>query len=324
MPHPKQESVRLVYMGTADFAVPTLRRLVGEGYSVAAVVTQPDKPSGRGQLMHAPPVKRSALDLQLNVHQPATLKDENARVFFEKLQPDCIIVVAYGKLLPPWLIKLPRFGVVNLHGSLLPKYRGAAPIQWALANGETETGVCTMQIDEGLDTGPVYLCEKTDIQTEETIQQVSERLADLGGDLMIRTLSGIVSGSINAKPQDHTRASLAPILRKEDGYIDWDRPAQVIHNRIRAFNPWPGTVTRFRGGVCRVLKSRVGLPVEGTVSPGSLKATKGLLGVACGDGVLLELIEVQLPGKKPVSGGDFANGMRIQAGDSFEREGGHS
>jgi methionyl-tRNA formyltransferase len=274
--------------------------------------------------MHAPPVKRKALDLQLSVHQPATLKDNSARELFEKLQPDCIIVVAYGKLLPPWLIRLPRFGVVNLHGSLLPKYRGAAPIQWAIANGEMETGVCTMQIDEGLDTGPVYLCEKTAVRADETVQQLSERLAVLGGDLVIRTLSGIVSGSLKAEPQDHSQASLAPILRKENGYIDWNWPAQVIHNRIRAFNPWPGTVARFRGGACRILKSSVGGLVEGARSPGSVIAMKGHLDVVCGDGVRLELIEVQLPGRKAVSGGDFANGVRIQAGDSFEREGGQS
>lgn len=309
-------------MGTAEFAVPTLHRLVNEGCTIAAVVTQPDKPSGRGQLMHATPVKRSALELQLSVHQPATLKDAIARGFFEKLQPDCIIVVAYGKILPPWLIRLPRFGVVNLHGSLLPKYRGAAPIQWALANGETETGVCTMQIDEGLDTGPVYLCEKTTIQAEETIQQLSERLADLGGDLMIRTLSGIVSGSLGASPQDHSQASLAPILRKEDGYIDWCWPAQTVHNRVRAFNPWPGTVTRFRGGICRILKSKVGRSAEVAEAPGSISASRGLVTVSCGDGVRLELVEIQLPGKRPVSGSDFANGMRIQAGDCFEREAG--
>jgi methionyl-tRNA formyltransferase len=315
-----QQSVRLVFMGTAEFAVPTLQRLVSEGYTLGAVVTQPDKPSGRGQMMHASPVKRNALEHQLNVHQPATLKDDSARVFFERLQPDCIIVVAYGKLLPPWLIRLPRFGVVNLHGSLLPKYRGAAPIQWALANGETETGVCTMQIDEGLDTGPVYFCEKTTIHAEETIPQLSERLADLGAELMIRTLSGLVSGSLHATPQDQSRASLAPILRKEDGYIDWRWPAQTVHNRVRAFNPWPGTVTQFRGGICRILKSKVGRLLEVAESPGSITASKGLVTVSCGDGVGLELIEVQLPGRKPVSGSDFANGMRIQAGDCFERE----
>jgi methionyl-tRNA formyltransferase len=320
MPDKTQHTIRLVYMGTAEFAVPTLRRLVNEHYPPDAVVTQPDKPSGRGQMMHAPPVKRNALELDLNVQQPSTLKDDKVRIFFEKLQPDCIIVVAYGKLLPPWLIRLPRFGVVNLHGSLLPKYRGAAPIQWALANGETETGVCTMQIDEGLDTGPVYLCEKTFIQAEETIPLLSERLADIGAELMIRTLSGIVSGSLHATAQDHSRASLAPILRKEDGYIDWRWPAQTVHNRVRALNPWPGTVTQFRGGLCRILKSKVGRPLEESKPPGSILASKGLVTVACGDGVGLELIEVQLPGRKPVSGKDFANGMRIQPGDSFELE----
>ena len=320
MPDTTQQNVRLVYMGTAEFAVPTLHRLVNEGHSLAAVVTQPDKPSGRGQLMHLSPVKRHALELQLSVQQPATLKDEGARVFFENLQPDCIIVVAYGKLLPPWLIRLPRFGVVNLHGSLLPKYRGAAPIQWAVANGETETGVCTMQIDEGLDTGPVYLCEKTPIQEDETIRQLTDRLADLGAGLTIRTLSGLVSGSLHATPQDHSHASHAPILRKEDGFIDWRWPAQTIHNRIRAFNPWPGTVTRFRGSICRIMKSKTGRLLEVAKSPGSIIVSKGSVIVACGDGVGLELIEVQLPGKKPVSGSDFANGMRVQGGDCFELE----
>jgi methionyl-tRNA formyltransferase len=307
-------------MGTAEFAVPTLHRLVNEGYDIATVVTQPDKPSGRGQLVHPPPVKRKALDLQLKVNQPATLKDDSARRLFEDLQPDCIIVVAYGKILPAWLIRLARLGVVNLHGSLLPKYRGAAPIQWAMANGENETGVCTMQIDEGLDTGPLYLCESTTIQSEETVQELTERLAEIGGDLMIRTLSGIVSGRLHATPQDHSVASLAPILRKEDGFIDWHLPAKTIHNRIRAFNPWPGAVTRFRGSACRILKSKVGLPGVETESAGDISASKGRLLVVCGDGVQLELMELQLPGRKPVSGSDFANGMRIHPGDRFERE----
>ena len=212
-------------MGTAEFAVPTLERLVQEGYSIPAVITQPDKPSGRGQSMHASPVKRRAAELHLDVHQPATLKNDEARSFFEALHPDCIVVVAYGKILPAWLIRLPQYGVVNLHGSLLPKYRGAAPIQWAMANGETETGVCTMQIDEGLDTGPVYLCEKTTIQPEESVQQLSERLSTLGSELVVRTLGGIASGTLHATSQDNSRASLAPILRKQDGEIDWQASA---------------------------------------------------------------------------------------------------
>jgi methionyl-tRNA formyltransferase len=166
----------------------------------------------------------------------------------------------------------------------------------------------------------VYLCEKTFIHAEETIPQLSERLADIGAELMIRTLSGIVSGSLHATAQDHSRASLAPILRKEDGYIDWRWPAQTVHNRVRALNPWPGTVTQFRGGLCRILKSKIGRPLEESKPPGSILASKGLVAVACGDGVGLELIEVQLPGRKPVSGRDFVNGMRIQPGDSFELE----
>jgi len=320
MPELKQSDVRLVYMGTAEFAVPTLHRMVNDGYTVAAVITQPDKPSGRGQLMHAPPVKRTAQELHLRVHQPSTLKDESARRLFDDIQADCIVVVAYGKILPPWLVRLPRFGVVNLHGSLLPKYRGAAPIQWALAGGETETGVCTMRIDEGLDTGPVYLCEKTTIQNDESLQQLSERLSTIGAALMSRTISGVVAGSLQAIPQDHVRASLAPILRREDGYLDWNWNARVIHSRIRAFNPWPGTVTRFRGSICRILKARVSQDVNLAEAPGSITATRGVVTVACGAGSRLELLEVQLPGKKPVSGSDFANGMRIQSGDCFDRE----
>jgi methionyl-tRNA formyltransferase len=307
-------------MGTAEFAVPTLQRLVSEGYPIAAVVTQPDKPSGRGQAFHASPVKRAATELQLSVHQPATLKDAEARLLFEKLQADCLIVVAYGKILPPWLIRLSQFGAVNLHGSLLPKYRGAAPIQWAVANGERETGVSTMQIDEGLDTGPVYLCERTTIEPDETVAELSARLSQLGSDLMVRTLAGIASGSLRAMPQDHSRASLAPIIQKTDGLIDWKADARTIHNRIRAFNPWPGSWTRFRGVACRILKSRVGQPVEGKAPPGKISVMKGAVSVDCGDGVQLELIEVQFPSRKPVSGSDFANGMRVKTGDMFQEE----
>jgi len=307
-------------MGTAEFAVPTLQRLVSEGYPIAAVVTQPDKPSGRGQSFHASPVKRAAAELQLSIHQPPTLKDAAARSLFETLQPACLIVVAYGKILPSWLIRLPQFGAVNLHGSLLPRYRGAAPIQWAVANGESETGVCTMQIDEGLDTGPVYLCERTTIQPDETVAQLSARLSQSGSELMVRTLEGIRSGSLRAMPQDHSRASLAPIIQKADGLIDWKSEARTIHNRIRAFNPWPGSWTRIRGVSCRILKSRVGQPVEGTSSPGKISVMKSAVSVDCGDGVQLELIEVQLPSRKPVSGSDFANGMRVKTGDMFQPE----
>jgi len=310
--------VRLVYMGTSAFAVPTLRALFEAGYSIAGVVTQPDKPGGRGHSLQASPVKQEAARLHLSVYQPATLKDDAARALFEALQPDMLVVAAYGKLVPPWLIALPRYGVLNLHGSLLPKYRGAAPIQRAVANGERETGVCTMRIDEGLDTGPVYLCEKTPIGSDETSEDVSIRLATLGSRLMIRTVEGVVTGTLQPAPQDPTQATYAPPLKKEEGRIDWTWPAPIVHNKVRGFRPWPGTVTKFRDAVCKILQSKVGQATPSAAAPGTILATKPSLAVVCGDGTLLEVVEIQAPGRKPLAGVDFANGMRIRAGEKFE------
>ena len=310
---------RLVFAGTSAFAVPVLQTLVEKSYSVVAVVTQPDRPAGRGQTLQAPPVKLKALDLGLSVYQPVTLKNDEARTLFTSLAPDLLIVVAYGKLLPPWLLSLPRYGAVNLHGSLLPKYRGAAPIQWAVASGDEETGVCTMRLDEGLDTGPVYECEKTPIDPEESIQQLSARLATLGADLMIRTIEGVLAGSLQAVPQDHSRATLAPILTKEEGVVDWKLSAKAIHNRVRAFNPWPGTRTQFRGETCKILRTRVRAGVS-TDSVGTLVTGGGgerFLAAVCGDGALLELLELQLPNRKPQSGMDFLNGFRVAAGEKL-------
>ncbi len=304
-------------MGTADFAVPTLRRLIHEGFMITSVITQPDRPSGRGQSIRFTPIKQAALEIQLDVHQPSTLKDDAARRFFSELSADCIVVVAYGKLIPKWLIQMPKWGVLNLHGSLLPKYRGAAPIQWAVANGETETGVCTMQIDEGLDSGPVYLCEKTAIDPEESVSELSSRLALMGSGLVIRTIMGIADGSLESRPQDHVHASFARILRKQDGYVDWSLPARTIHNHVRAFNPWPGAVAGFRSADCRILKSRVG-QASGSNTSGTIVVSKGRIEVICGDGTSLELVEIQLPGRKPIAGRDFANGLRVQSGEVFE------
>lgn len=310
---------RLVFAGTSSFAVPILETLFKAGYPIVGVVTQPDRPAGRGQTLQPPPVKSKAIELGLVVHQPVTLKNDEARRLFETLSPELLVVVAYGKLLPQWLLDLPRYGAVNLHGSLLPRYRGAAPIQWAMANGDPETGVCTMKLDAGLDTGPVYACEKTTIDPGESVQDLSERLARLGCGLMERTLTGIVAGTLKALPQDHDHATLAPILKKEDGNIDWSLPARAIHNRVRAFHPWPGTRTSFRGAVCRILKSRVKGPASGgaagtlIVGPGPERS----LAVVCGDGFLLELLEVQLPNRKPQTGMDFVNGFRVQPGEKL-------
>ena len=290
------------------------------GYAIEAVITQPDRPGGRGQTLQPPPVKIKALELRIPVHQPATLKDDAARQLFAGLLPDLLVVVAYGKLLPPWLLALPKFGAINLHGSLLPRYRGAAPIQWAMANGEGETGVCAMLLDEGLDTGPVYACEKTPIDPDESVQQLSERLAILGNDLMKRTVAGIFAGTLSPTPQDHSRATLAPILTKQDGIIDWNLPVRSIYNRMRAFQPWPGSKTEFRGMVCKVLKARVGAAAPAAAEPGTIVLGQRALSVACGDGVLLEVLEIQLPNKKPQSGADFINGLRVQPGERFGKE----
>jgi methionyl-tRNA formyltransferase len=304
-------------MGTSAFAVPTLLQLFEQGFNISGVVTQPDKPGGRGQVLREPPVKAKARELHLPIYQPVTLKDDNARASFQALEPDMIVVVAYGRILPPWLLELPRYGAVNVHGSLLPKYRGAAPIHWAIANGDAETGVCTMKVDVGLDTGPIYMCEKTAIEPGETVSELSHRLAGMGSKLAAQTVAGILEGGMLPRPQDDSKATLAPILKKQDGFIDWFEPAERIHNKVRAFNPWPGTVTRFRNGVCKILKTQPysGEPVSG--EPGSISAERSGLRVRCGGDTALEILQLQQENRKPVSGKDFANGAHIESGEKF-------
>ena len=303
-------------MGSATFALPSLNALFEKGYEISGVITQPDKPAGRGQQLQAPPVKKRAFEFHLPIYQPRSVKNDEARALIEALAADLIIVVAYGKILPKWLLETPRLGCINVHGSILPKYRGAAPVHWAVANGEKTTGVCTMQLDEGLDTGPVYLCEQTGIAPEETVTRLYDRLADLGAKVLIETVEGVAKGTLNPVPQNHAEATLAPILKKEDGYIDWRMRAEQIHNRVRAFNPWPGTVTKFRGKVCKILKTAVRDTAQ--LTAGSIAASKTSLAVACGDGVLLEILSIQPEGRKAVSGTDFANGARMQPDEKFE------
>lgn len=303
-------------MGTATFAVPSLNHLFEKGYRIDGVITQPDKPSGRGRSLQESPVKKRAFELHLPVFQPASLKTDEARKLIGALAPEVIVVVAYGKILPPWLLQFPRYGCINLHGSILPKYRGAAPVHWAVANGEVETGVCTMLLDEGLDTGPVFLCRKTAIAPEETTLPLYDRLADLGAPLVDETLQGIVDRTLQPSPQLAGEATYAPPLKKENGFIDWHRPAMEVNNRVRAFNPWPGTVTRFRGSLCKILSARPGPSSD--LSAGVIVATKHSLSVVCGDGVLLEVLSIQPENRKAVRGAEFANGARLQPGEKFE------
>jgi methionyl-tRNA formyltransferase len=346
--------IKLAFMGSATFALPSLNRLFEQGYDLTGIITQPDKPSGRGQAVQAPPVKKRAFELHLPIYQPQSLKTDEAQTLIQTLAPDMIVVVAYGKILPRWLLQLPRYGCINVHGSLLPKYRGAAPVHWAIANGEKTTGVCTMLLDEGLDTGPVYLCKETRIGPDESAVQLYDRLAQLGTDVLIETVNGVVNGMLEPKPQDDSQATYAPVLKKEHGYIDWNMPAVEIYNRVRAFNPWPGTVAKFRAMTCKILKTAVKaaspfgrgwrealgeghksaqnlrpspypLPeAEGNLSncqllePGLIVSPKRSLAVVCGDGTLLEILLIQPENRKTVSGADFANGARIQPDEKFE------
>ena len=310
--------IKLAFMATATFALPSLNALFEAGFNITAVLTQPDKPGGRGQALQWPPIKKRAFDLHLPIYQPDSLKTDEARQLIGALAPDLIVVVAYGKILPPWLLEFPRYGCINLHGSFLPKYRGAAPVHWAVANGEEKTGVCTMLLDAGLDTGPVFLSEETAIQPDETTAQLYERLAMMGAPLLIRTIEGIAAGNLKPQPQDHSQATAAPSLKKADGFLNWAWPAGKVHNRVRAFNPWPGALTGFREGTCKILKTSIGMQDNlPQAEPGAIVSVKGRLIAVCGDRKPLEILLIQPENRKAVAGVDFANGVRIQAGEKF-------
>jgi len=300
--------MRLVFLGTPAFAVPTLESLVAAGHDVLSVVTQPDRPSGRGQRLTASPVKEAALRFGLPVYQPERIRRPEAVAALASLKPEAMVVVGYGQIIPQSAIDIPPHGIINVHASLLPKYRGAAPVQWAIANGETRTGVTTMRIDAGLDTGDMLLKAEIEIGPEETALELGARLATMGAALLIETLERI--DTIVPQKQDPAGATYAPLLKKEDGLIDWRQPAEAIHNRVRGLQPWPGAHTRFRGQQLHIWKSRVA--AGGSGGPGSL--ARRPLRVTCGEGGL-ELIEVQLEGRKRITAEEFANGQRITDND---------
>ncbi len=306
-------------MGTPEFAVPSLARLIQDGQQVAAVFTQPDKPAGRGKLVQAPPVKLFALERGIAVYQPARIKtNEEVRAIFETIAPDACIVAAYGKILPEWLLGIPRLGCINVHASLLPKYRGAAPINWAIANGERETGVTIMQMDAGMDTGPMIARRGLVIGDDETAPELSTRLSELGAEALSATLPLIERGEITPTPQDEREATYAPILKREDGLIDWRMSAPEIANRVRAFHPWPGAYTQFRGARLRIWRARAVEVKSETAEPGTVTSIdKSAITVACGHSTALGVEELQTEGKRKMSARDFVNGMRINTGDRF-------
>ena len=308
--------MRLLFMGTPGFAVPTLRKLLSGRHQVGGVFTQPDRPSGRGRKLAIGPVKQLALQSGLPVYQPERLAPEEWKVLVETTA-DVLVVVAYGKILPPWLFNLPPHGAINVHASLLPRYRGAAPVSWAIVRGEIRTGVTTMRIDRGMDTGDLLLQNAVEIGPEETAADLQDRLAAMGADLLAETLDGLETGQVRPRPQDPQLASYAPMLRKSDGEIDWSRSSRQIFNRVRGFDPWPGTFTYRSGSLLRILKARPVTPSVQRQAPGSLwrwDSRRAL--VACGEG-WLELLQVQPENHKPVAASDFLNGLRLQPGHSI-------
>ena len=308
-------SLNLVFCGTPGFAVPTLEKLVGARFVVRLVVTQPDRPRGRGMELAPSPVKQRALQLGLPLSQPDRIKNnQEFEARLAEVAPDAIIVVGYGRIIPAWMISLPRLGNLNLHASLLPKYRGAAPIQWAIARGESVSGVTTMRIDAGLDTGDILLQKEIPIAPDDTAVTLSPRMAALGAELMVETLHGLQDGRVRPRPQDDAQATLAPILKKEDGQVDFQLTAQEIANRLRGFQPWPGAYTSFRGKNLHIWKAQ---PAHHAAAAAEIVVQDGHLIVGCGVGSALELLEVQLEGKKRMPATDFVHGHQPRTGEKL-------
>ena len=307
-------AMKLVFCGTPEFAVGTLEAVLSAGHELALVITQPDRAAGRGMALQTGAVKAAALRHGIEVVQPEKIrKNEELRARLEAIAPDAILVVAYGRIIPDWMLALPRFGCINLHGSLLPKYRGAAPIQWAVAMGESETGVTTMLLDAGLDTGPMLLAQVVPIAPEENAQDLFESLAAVGAALMVKTLAGLEAGTVLPVSQNHQAATLAPILRREDGLMDFARTATELVNRWRGFQPWPGSYTSLRGRKLQVHRMAVASEGGRTTQADLLLHGERLL-VGC-QGSTLELLEVQMEGKKRMSAADFLRGFQVKTGE---------
>ncbi len=312
-------AMRIVFCGTPLFAVPALQYLHSlPEFEIAAVITQPDRPRGRGQEISFSAVKEAALAAGIPVYQPEKIRRPEAREFLEKIVPDAVVIIAYGQIIPEELLRIPRHGWINLHASLLPKYRGAAPINRALLNGETRTGLTTMRIDAGMDTGEMLLRQEMEIGAEETAPELAARMAEAGKTLMAETLRGLREGRIVGRVQDAGAATNAPLLRREEGRIRWEMSAREIFNRMRGLAPWPGAFTTFRGQICHVW----GAPLSAAAAPrgevpGRILGSGADLRVVCGGGTLLQLGGVKLEGRKRISAREFASGMRLAGGEKF-------
>ena len=308
--------MKLVFCGTPSFAVPTMEALLAAGHEIALVVSQPDRPVGRAQQLTAPPVKQAALAAGLSVTQPEKIRNNaEFRAQLESISPEAIVVVAYGRIIPPWMLALPRFGCINLHGSLLPKYRGAAPIQWAVANGDAVTGNTTMLLEEGLDTGPILLQQTLEIGPDQTSVDLFDLLARSGAPLVVETLAGLANGAIEPEPQNHNGATFAPLLDREDGRMDFAaRTAHELYNRWRGFQPWPGAFSTLDGKKLIVHRLAVAELQIDPVQPGQIRIENHRLFAACAANTWLEFIELQLEGKKRLPAAEFLRGNQLLAG----------
>ena len=328
--------LRIVFCGTPAFAAPSLRHLIAQSdFEIVGVVTQPDRPQGRGHQISVSPVKAIAIEAGIPVYQPEKIKSADSLEYFRRVAPDVVVIIAYGQIISPRLIEIPRLGWINLHGSLLPKYRGAAPINWAIINGETTTGLTTMQIDPGLDTGPMLLQYETPIGPHETAPELSARLAEAGAPLMAETLRKLDRNELLPVPQANSEATFARLLRKNDGLIEWELSAEYIYNRIRGLQPWPGAFTTFRGKNCQIwgrplsladfqltpeqlqsrrlqISTQTEFPPVGVITP-----VKSLVTVTCGSAGALVLEHVQLEGRNRVTAQEFVNGARLNPGERF-------
>ena len=308
--------MRIVFMGTPDFAVPCLQALIDDGHDVCAVFTQPDKPKGRHGVLSAPPVKELALKYDIPVYQPDSLKNDEIKSFFASLGADLAIVVAYGKILPEEFLNAPKYGCINMHASLLPKLRGAAPIQWSIINGEKRSGVTAMQMDKGLDTGDILLSESVEIRDDETAQELHDELSVLGAQVMRKTLLMLQKGVLLPIRQDDSQSTYAPILTKELSAIDWQKSALQIHNQIRGLYPWPGASAVLNGKTLKIHSAKLLGKTEG--EPGEVVFNDRRLCVACGDGNAVELLVIQAPGKKAMPVTDYLRGNPVVLGTIFE------
>lgn len=302
----------IVFMGTPEFAVPCLERLISDGHNVKGVFTQPDKPKGRGHKMQFPPVKQCAVDAGITVYQPTKMRDGEALSILNELNPELIIVVAYGKILPAEILNFPKYGCINIHASLLPRYRGAAPIQWCVLNGETVSGVTSMQMDVGLDTGDMLLSKNVEIGENDTAGDLHDKLSVLGAEVMSETISLLIDGKLNPVKQNDSESNYAPMLSKDLCPIDWNDTAESVHNKVRGLSPWPIATAKWGDKTVKIHKTAITNCYEGKA--GEVLVSDRRLIVACGSDTAVEIITLQLEGKKAMSADDFLRGNPIEVG----------